>query len=190
MAEGSADAGPWVAAPTGAGWGGQPEEDSPLRLRGWLARSALIVGIGNGARGDDAVGGLLADRIRAWQRAHAPDANWRILSDDQLHLEHIQDLQGRELVLFLDAMVDVADGPEGLVGCRRVSAGAAGMSASAFLSHHLTPEALIGIAEALEVPLPAQVWLVSVRGDRFELGASLTPQAQHGVELALRGLLG
>ena len=62
--------------------------------------STLIFGYGNPSRGDDALGPLLLERLAA---DGLPDIE--CLTDFQLQVEHALDLEGRDLVLFIDAHV-------------------------------------------------------------------------------------
>ena len=58
----------------------------------------LIFGYGNPSRGDDALGPLLLERLQA-----EPSPGVEYLTDFQLQVEHALDLEGPDLVLFIDA---------------------------------------------------------------------------------------
>ena len=60
----------------------------------------LVFGWGNLSRGDDALGPLCVERLRA---TVAQAANIEYLDDYQLQIEHALDLVGRQRVLFVDA---------------------------------------------------------------------------------------
>ena len=60
----------------------------------------LIFGYGNLSWGDDALGPLLLERLQELDLPHL-----ELLTDFQLQVEHVIDLQGREQVLFVDASV-------------------------------------------------------------------------------------
>ena len=60
---------------------------------------------GNSCRGDDAIGPLLAERLRSQART-----GLRVVEDHQLNIEHVTDLQRDGAALFIDASVDIDDG--------------------------------------------------------------------------------
>ena len=60
----------------------------------------LVFGWGNLSRGDDALGPMLVDRLRALL---PDDSGVEFLDDYQLQIEHALDLVGRDRVLFVDA---------------------------------------------------------------------------------------
>jgi hypothetical protein len=65
----------------------------------------LVLAVGNPSRGDDAVGPLLAECLQAWLRQQPAEVQARIevITDQQLVVEHVLDIQGRERVLLMDA---------------------------------------------------------------------------------------
>ncbi len=135
----------------------------------------LIIGYGNPARGDDALGPLLSERI-AEEREDC-----EVLSCLQLQPELVFDLKDRPLVLFIDA--GLATPPPFLLN--RVKAVAAFDSSS----HTLTPGVLLAIYEAvLQLPPPPS-FLLSIRGEHFRLGEALSTEATHRLEAAHRFLL-
>lgn len=124
----------------------------------------VVFAIGNPSRGDDALGPLLLQRLEA---AGLPGVV--TVEDFQLQIEHAVDLQGRDLALFIDA------------GQGTPAPFSFGPVTPAFnpahTSHALAPADVLAVyARALEqVPPPAYV--LCVRGQRFELGESLSPAA-------------
>lgn len=61
----------------------------------------LVFGYGNLSRGYDALGVLILEHIEA----HFNLKNIDLLTDFQLQIEHVVDLENRELVVFVDASV-------------------------------------------------------------------------------------
>jgi hydrogenase maturation protease len=140
-----------------------------------VAFPILVLAVGNPSRGDDALGPLLAERM---ERAELPGVE--VLVDFQLQIEHALDLEGRTLVIFVDAgtgtpapfhWLDVAP-----VEDYRHS------------SHSLSPGAVLATCRrCVDGPVPA-ARLLCVRGDSFELGASLSGSATRYLELAWASL--
>jgi hydrogenase maturation protease len=164
---------------------------SLLSLEGDGARGAgadgqrapvLIIGVGNRARGDDAIGPLLLERLRAGLAGMGtvgPDG-LELLETYQLQPEHALDLHGRHRVLVIDA---TAHGPapfvHGPVEPDR---------APAFTTHSLSPAALAGVHERLYGRAPA-LEVLAVRGERFGLGEPLSSAGADNLAAALRWLL-
>jgi hydrogenase maturation protease len=67
-------------------------------------KPVLILGYGNLSRGDDAVAPLCLTQLQATESDCLQCAEF--LTDFQLQIEHIFDLQQRELVLFIDASME------------------------------------------------------------------------------------
>ncbi len=119
----------------------------------------LVVGTGSELRCDDAVGRHVASEIAAQGFADV-----EVLGVPQLTPELAADLEGRELVIFVDAAVDVDT-----VTVRRVSCGTASAS-----THHLDPAGLLRLAEVLEWA-PRTVLAVHVPVHDLGLGTELSP---------------
>jgi len=123
-----------------------------------LTRPILVIGIGNTARGDDALGHILAERVAAEDR---PDVE--VLLEHQLQVEHALDLERRALVIFLDATLDQAE-PVAVTDARPAE------DATAF-SHALSPGALLSTYTRVIGRPPPRSVVVALRGTEFELGA-------------------
>jgi hydrogenase maturation protease len=134
----------------------------------------LVLAWGNRSRGDDALGPLLLDRLRA---ALPADAGVDFLEDYQLQVEHALDLVGRSRVLFVDASLSCSAPFE-------VSQLQPQKQASV-LTHALSPDALLQVYCDLHGHAPPASTLLAIRGEAFELGAPLSPAAHANLELAL-----
>jgi hydrogenase maturation protease len=135
----------------------------------------LVFGWGNLSRGDDALGPLCIERLRA---VLGPSARVEFLDDYQLQIEHALDLAGRQRVLFVDASLS----------CRapfEVTQLAAEQDAS-FTTHALSPQALLHVYRNLRGEAPPPCTLLAIRGERFELGESPSPCAMTHLEAALQ----
>jgi len=142
-----------------------------------VTASVLIIGIGNPSRGDDALGPLAIERLAALD---LPGVEFLI--EFQLQVEFALDITGRERVVFIDA---AASGPEPYA----FHAPLPGQQAS-HSTHALTPESVLAACHQVGVPLPAQAWVLAIRGYEFELGAALSPEAEGNLRAALAHLEG
>ena len=142
-------------------------------LTGALA-PLLVFAWGNRSRGDDALGPLLLDRLRALLPA---DSAVDCLEDYQLQVEHALDLLGRARVLFVDASLTCRAPFEviRLAPARDISLG----------THSLSAQALLQVFCDLHGHAPPASTLLAIRGEAFELGAPLSPVAQANLERAL-----
>ena len=135
----------------------------------------LIIGIGNPSRGDDALGALCIEQL---QNLNFPDTD--LLTDFQLQIEYVLDLQGRCQVIFVDATVS---GDEAYSFTP-----AAPVEDNSTTSHALSPSALLhAYGKFGTVPLPA-THILAIRGYSFELGHALSPQAADNLQQALQFL--
>lgn len=135
----------------------------------------LIFGYGNPSRGDDALGPLLLERL---ERLKLPQVE--LLTDFQLQVEHALDLQHRDKVLFIDASVSCA-APYALSRLEP-------QKDTSYSSHVMSPAALLhAYREICGNPPPA--YLLEVRGERFELGETLSSEASVNLDAALSLLL-
>ena len=119
----------------------------------------LVFGWGNRSRGDDALGPLCVERLRA---ELAPRDDIEYLDDYQLMLEHVLDLQGRRRVLLIDASLACAP-PFETLALRPAADGS-------ISSHSLSPQALLQVYRELHDEAPPPCTLLAIRGLRFELG--------------------
>lgn len=131
----------------------------------------VVLGWGNTSRGDDGLGPLLLARVEALGRAHATTHE-----DFQLQLEHALDLKGADIALFLDAGHGTPDpfvffetGPK--LGLTHTS-------------HAMAPEAVLDVYARVLGEAPPPAFVMAIRGEAFELGTGLGPEAQARLDLA------
>lgn len=134
----------------------------------------LVFGWGNLSRGDDALGPLCIERLRALA---APATAVDYLDDYQLQIEHALDLVGRQRVLFVDASLSCRAPFEltQLHAARDIS----------FTTHALSPQALLQVFCDLRGEAPPSCTLLAIRGECFELGAPPSPAALAHLAAAL-----
>jgi hydrogenase maturation protease len=139
-----------------------------------MAAGTLVFAWGNPSRGDDALGPEFLVRMEAWLGASDRGRVVECLADFQLQPEHAIDIDGRALVLFVDACANCAS-PFSFsqVTVRRDPS---------FTSHAMTPGALLAAYEQVYArPAPPSYTL----GHRFELGEALGSAAQRNLDAAL-----
>ncbi len=133
----------------------------------------LLIGYGNNLRGDDALGPLAIERLRPLL-LNAELAEAEFVSCQQLAPELAERLASSDLALFVDA---ACDGEPGTVRVKRLSP-EAGDAAS--LTHHLKPEVLLELANALYGRAP-QAMLVTGAGAAFESREELSGQGHQAL---------
>ena len=134
----------------------------------------LVLAVGNPSRGDDALGPMLLEALRA--EGVEGNGQVELLGDFQLQIEHVIDLRGRRGVLFVDA---ARPGTTDLTLKRLAAA-----STLPVLSHALEPAAVLHVARRLGETVPP-AWQLAIEGEAFELGAGLSAVARARLPLAL-----
>ena len=127
---------------------------------------ALVVGVGNELRGDDAVGLEVARRVRE----RLPDAAVVETEGEPTRLLDLWD--GSPAVVVVDAATGTGD-----PGTVTVFDAAASPLPQAFFgtsTHHFSLGEAVELGRALG-RLPARVHVVAVEGAQFETGAPLSP---------------
>lgn len=132
----------------------------------------LIFAYGNPNRGDDALGPQLLEDLAA---RSVPGIE--LLTDFQLQIEHAADLEGRDLALFIDASVSC---PAPFLLSRLQPA-----QDARYTTHEMSPQAVLHVYEQVcQKPAPPS-FLLSVRGESFNLGEPLSPAAVENRDAAL-----
>jgi len=132
----------------------------------------LIFGYGNPSRGDDAIGPMLLEHLEARQ--------WEgieLLTDFQLQVEHALDLEGRRLVLFVDAHLSCP--PPFAFGPLTPACDAS------YTTHAMSPAAVLQVYREIRRREPPPGFLLSIRGERFELGQDLSTAGAANLDAAL-----
>jgi hydrogenase maturation protease len=146
--------------------------------RGGAALSSAAVCLGNRYRGDDAVGPLVAERLRE------ADALVLDCADEPTRL--LDEWAGLETLVVVDAVVTGA--PPGTV--HRVDAGNGPLPRDLGLaSTHA-----VGVADALELGravgrAPRRVVVLGVEGAAFGMGADMTPEVARAVDDVVAAVL-
>ncbi len=138
-----------------------------------------VLAWGNVSRGDDAIGPLLAERLRA-----AMPAGLSIIEDHQLNIEHVTDLDSDGAALFIDASVEIAEGYR----LQRIGPSQDGN----FSTHAISPQALLNVFERTTGQPAPESWLLHVAAQEFELGSTPGDVATAAIDAAdhfLRSIL-
>jgi hydrogenase maturation protease len=136
-----------------------------------MIKPLLVLACGNCSRGDDALGPLLLDYIEQLDIAAV-----ELITDFQLQIEHALDLQGRELVLFVDASVSASQ-------AFQLSELQAEQDRS-YTSHAMSPAAVLHVYQHVTGQIPPPSFLLGIQGSSFELGAGLSEAARHNLQQA------
>ena len=138
----------------------------------------LILAVGNPSRGDDALGPLFLERLAEWQEQRGGWDEVELLTDFQLQIEHAVDLENRTLALFVDASVSC---PPPFHFTRLQPA-----RDTSYTSHALSPAAVLHVYCKINKLLPPPAFQLAIRGERFELGESLSAAAEANLAEALK----
>ena len=140
----------------------------------------LIFAYGNPSRGDDALGPALLQRL-AEKTGHSDlHTQVELLTDFQLQIEHVLDMENRRQVIFVDASIE----PEKAFSFNLLE----GEKDDSYTSHAMSPEALLNLFQQLHPHDSARVFLLAIRGYQFGLGQPLTEQAEINLQQAVEYL--
>jgi len=131
-----------------------------------MDKPVLLFGYGNLSRGDDALGPLLLEYVEDNFNLDTIE----ILTDFQLQIEHALDLEHRELVLFVDASVSCVNAFDftELEPARDKS----------YTTHAMSPAAVLDVYQEIKKQTPPTCFLLSIKGETFELGEALSANAE------------
>jgi len=132
----------------------------------------LLFGYGNPGRGDDALGPLLVEAIERESLLQV-----ECLNDMQLQVEHVTDLEQRQLVIFADADVACAAPFE----YTPVSAA----KDDSYTSHAMSPAALLHAYRQVNQHDAPPAFILRIRGYDFGLGAPVSNQATANLQAAI-----
>lgn len=137
-------------------------------------RNVLVFGYGNLSRGDDALGPLVIEYIEN----NLQLSGLEIITDFQLQIEHALDLEGRELVLFIDASVACTEA----YSLTRLSP----EKDKSYTTHAMSPASVLAVYENVIHKEPPPCFLLSIQGLEFELGSGLSDLAERNLVIAMK----
>lgn len=137
----------------------------------------VVFAVGNPSRGDDAIGPELCARLEKWLAREGLSRRVELIEDFQLNIEHALDLVGREQALFIDAGENT---PAPYIYEPIFPAAIPSHS-----THALPPQAVLQVFRQTEGREPPLSFVLCVRGECFELGEGLSPEALGRVNEAM-----
>ncbi len=141
-----------------------------------LKNQLVIFAYGNPSRGDDALGPMLLELVES---ENIRD-DIMLLTDFQLQVEHVVDLENCQLALFIDASVDCLQ-----AFCFQLLYP---QKDDSYTSHAMHPSALLYAYQQIYQIVPPPTFLLSVQGESFELGDALSVSAKQHLEAAFQFL--
>jgi hydrogenase maturation protease len=139
-------------------------------------RPILVFTWGNPSRGDDAIGPYLDELLH---RHDLPAVD--LLTDFQLQIEHVVDLEHRERILFVDASV-TSEPPFEYQSLQPEED-------SSYTTHAMSPSALLSVYRRVNQTRPPPADLLSIRGYEFGLGLPLSNRARENTHKAMAFIL-
>ena len=134
--------------------------------------NVLVFGYGNLSRGDDALGPLVLEYIE--QNSYFDGLE--IITDFQLQIEHALDLEGRDLVLFIDASV-ACDQAFSFVTL-------APEKDKSYTTHAMSPASVLSVYQDIMHKQSPPCFLLSIQALEFELGSDLSARARSNLDVA------
>ena len=141
----------------------------------------LVFGYGNPSRGDDALGPQLINLLVEHRECHPEWPEIEFLTDFQLQIEDAADLEGRDLILFIDAS---ASSPAPFSFSRIQPS-----QDVSHTTHAMSPAAVLQVFERVYHRPAPPAFLLAVRGKSFELGDPLGREAEQNRDAALELLI-
>jgi hydrogenase maturation protease len=130
------------------------------------SKQLVVLAYGNPSRGDDALGPHLLHQMEILCQSKE---NIEFIEDFQLQVEHVLDLEKGDLLLFIDASVSGTPPFE----FTQLQA----KPDITYTSHALHPAAVLYAYQQVYHQLPPPAFLLTVRGEAFELGEPLSKTA-------------
>ena len=137
----------------------------------------VVFAVGNPSRGDDAIGPELCARLEKWLAREGLSQRVELIEDFQLNIEHALDLVGREQALFIDA----GENTPAPYSYEPIFPAAI----PSHSTHALPPQAVLQVFRQTEGREPPPSFVLCVRGECFELGEGLSPEALGRVNEAM-----
>ncbi len=134
--------------------------------------ATLVFTWGNPSRGDDALGPQIYDLL---EKDVLHDVE--VLTDFQLQIEHVVDLENRERVLFIDASVS-AKAPFEFYQIQATHD-------DSYTSHAMSPQSLLSVYNKVNKQAPPSSFMLSIRGYEFDLGLPLSDKARSNLNEAI-----
>ena len=141
----------------------------------------LVLTWGNPSRGDDALGPALYDMLVQHKSDTGELDHVEVLTDFQLQIEHVVDLENRRTIIFVDAGVANSEpfSYELLQPERDDS----------FTSHAMSPASVLSVYQQVNHADPPPAYLLTIRAYKFGLGLEMSSRARQNLEAAFGFIL-
>ena len=130
------------------------------------SKQLVILAYGNPSRGDDALGPHLLHQMEILCQSKK---DIEFIDDFQLQVEHVLDLEKGNLILFIDASISCPPPFEFIQLQAKQDI--------TYTSHALHPAAVLYAYQQVYHQSPPPAFLLTVRGETFELGEPLSKAA-------------
>lgn len=173
------------------------ESIRPAEQAGCDLPRVLIIAVGNESRGDDGLGPYVVEKLAQELNLSTSCYPLRveIRVDFQLQIEFALDMKDRDMVLFIDARTaggelegeNLTSSQGGRQGVRLSEVRP--LRDASHSTHALSPQAVLNVFEQIEGEGTAPPsFVMSIAGQCFDLGTSLSPFALHQADNAMRDL--
>lgn len=138
--------------------------------------AVLIFAYGNLSRGDDALAPLLLEQLQQQQIQSCCGHPIKYLSDYQLQVEHVMDMQGCQRILLIDADVSLNKPFKFYPVLENKE--------THYTTHGMSPSTLLYTYRQVHQQSAPLTYMLAIRGISFELGQGLSEQASTHLKLA------
>ncbi len=143
------------------------------------APNILIYGYGNPGREDDGLGNAMIEKLEQWKTEQA-FPNLHLDINYQLNIEDATEMQGKDLVIFVDASIDETVEQYKLVPVKP-------SSKVEFTMHATSPGFIMHLCEQIYGGAPP-TWIMHIKGYSWNMKETLTPDARENLQLAYQHL--
>lgn len=151
--------------------------DTVIKLHAQVeAKPVLLFAYGNKSRGDDALAPLLLDSIKQQGITQTAGHPIKFLTDYQIQVEHVMDLQGCERILIIDAHKSLDQAYKFYPVLQRAE--------SLYTTHGMSPQTLLHTYVQVFQRKAPMTSMMAIQGSSFELGEGLSYLAQLNLRLA------
>jgi len=148
-------------------------------------KPVLLFAYGNLSRGDDALAPLLLERLQKRGFTTGCGRALKYLTDYQMQVEHVMDMQHCERVLLIDAAIDIEESHQFSPVLEQLE--------THYTTHGMTPSTLLYTYRQTLQEEPPFTSMLAIRGKDFELGQPLSNVATDSLNEAykfIQNLLG
>ncbi len=136
----------------------------------------LLFAYGNLSRGDDALAPLLLERLQKKGVTTGCGHQLKYLTEYQMQIEHVMDMEGCERVLLLDAAKNILDPYQFYSVTEQLE--------THYTTHGMTPSTLLHTYHQTLNQAPPHTSMLAIKGETFELGQPLSVDADNNLNAA------